>query len=120
MMDHLKWALMGALVAGLLLAGWMANSWRTRAAEAQSLKRELRHEVERRIFADAKRLAKEQEIEALKVALSDRLEAAKETVVRYVKTNPDCDLPEPVAGQLQHLRAGRELPAAAAQPASAR
>ena len=117
MLAHWKWGVAGAIVAALVLAGWVANGWRLRALDAANYQRELRHELERRIFADAKRLAKEREVDALKAELAQKVTTVKETVVRYVKQNPDCDLPEPVAGQLQRLRQGRDVPTAPARPA---
>lgn len=117
MISAWKWGLAGAFVGCLVLAGWVANGWRLRALDAANYQRELRHELERRIFADAKRLAKEREVDALKAALAQKVTTVKETVVRYVKENPDCDLPEPAASQLQRLRQGRDVPTTPAKPA---
>lgn len=117
MLAYWKWAVAGALVAALVLAGWVANGWRIRAAQASDLQKALRTEIERAVLADAARLGLERKVETLKAILEGRVETVKETVVRYVKQNPACDLPEPVAGQLQRLRQGRDVPPAPAQPA---
>ena len=117
MLAHWRWGVAGAFVAALVLAGWVANGWRIRAAQASDLQKALRTEIERAVLADAARLGLERKVETLKAIIEGRVETVKETVVRYVKENPDCDLPEPAASQLQRLRQGRDVPTTPAEPA---
>jgi flagellar biosynthesis/type III secretory pathway M-ring protein FliF/YscJ len=105
----------GLLVFAIGLVGWRANGWRMEAKAAETLRLELRNELERRIAeqvktkqVDAARLAAEAKLQAAEEAISKGVKTVKQTVVKYVKENPDCDLPELPASQLQHLREGGE------------
>lgn len=110
MINWLQWALMGLLVGGLILMGWVANGWRMQALEAVNLRRDLRHEIQRRVTADAERLALTRQLVAAEGKVTERIKVVKQTVTKHVPANADCDLPEPVAGQLQRLRSGGDVP----------
>lgn len=116
MLSYLKIVGAGLFVASLIILGWNINGWRIRAAEADTLQIELRNELQRRIAeqvrvkqADDARLAAEAALQAKEAEIAKGVKTVKETIVKYVpKSNPDCDVPEPVARGLQHLREGGE------------
>ena len=113
MWHYAQWAFTGLFVAGLILAGWTANGWRLRAAQAEGYRLELRNELERRVAADAKRLTLQRQLETAQAQVVERVKIVKQTVTKYVPApNPACDLPDPVASQLQRLRTGDDVPAA--------
>lgn len=112
MWHYAQWAFTGLFVAGLILAGWTANGWRLRAAQAEGYRLELRNELQRRVAADAKRLALQRQLETAQAQVIERVKIVKQTVTKYVPApNPACDLPDPVASQLQRLRQGDDVPA---------
>lgn len=120
-----RWGLMGLIVAGALIFGWTASGWRYKAAQAADLKILLRNEMQRRVAADAARLAADRAAIAAQARLTEK-EAeigrrTKETIKRIVVHVPDrrdCDLGEPAVGMLNRARAGLDpLPDAAPQPA---
>jgi hypothetical protein len=113
MLHYAQWAFTGLFVAGLILAGWTANGWRLRAAQAEGYRLELRNELQRRVAADAKRLTLQRQLETAQAQVVERVKIVKQTVTKYVPApNPACDLPDPVASQLQRLRTGDDVPAA--------
>lgn len=115
MLSYLKIVGAGLFVASLIILGWQANGWRLKAAQADALKIELRNELQRRVAeqvrtkqANDARLAAEIALQAKEAKIVERVKVVKQTVYKHVKANPDCDLPDPVASQLQHLREGGE------------
>ena len=122
MITYIKIVAAGLFVASLIILGWKVAGWRHDASLLEGARLELRNEQERRIAeqvktrkADAARLAAEQALQAKTAQVNEKVRTVKQTVVRYVnEANPDCDLPEPAASQLQHLREGgtTELPPA--------
>lgn len=117
MTSWIQWALIGLLVGGLILTGWVANGWRMQALDAANLRRDLAHEIQRRVTADAERLAVTRQLVAAEGQVRERVKIVKQTVTKYVPANPDCDLADPVAGQLQRLRTGDNLPSPTAAAA---
>ena len=114
-MVYAKTALATLAVLLLLTLGWKANGWRIEATNAATLRLELRAELQRRVAeqvrvkqANDARMAAEVALQAKEADIAKGVKTVKQTVVKYVKANPDCDLPEPVAGQLQKLREGGE------------
>ena len=113
---YAKAAIVVCLSILLVMGGWKANGWRLEAQAAEVLRLELRAELERRVAeqvrvkqADTARLAAEAKLAAKEAEVSKAVKTVKETIVKYVpKSNPECDLPDPVASQLQHLRSGGE------------
>ena len=112
-MSYLRLGLWAAFVLGLVYAGWVANGWRLKAATAEGYRLELRNELERRVAADVARLKAQRELATAQARVVEKVKIVKQTVTKYVPHNPDCDLPDPVAGQLQRLREGADVPPAA-------
>lgn len=109
----IRWSLVGGLLAIIFLLGWRASDWRTKAHQAEAYRLELRNEMQRRVAADAKRLALQRQLETAQAQVIERVKIVKQTVTKYVPApNPACDLPDPVASQLQRLRTGDDVPAA--------
>ena len=112
---YAKAAIIVVLSILLVVGGWKANGWRLEAQAAETLRLELRNELQRRVAeqvrakeAETARLEAEAKLAAKEAEVAKSVKTVKETVVKYVKANPDCDLPDPVASQLQHLREGGE------------
>jgi len=113
-MVYAKTALATLAVLLLLTLGWKANGWRIDAANAATLRLELRAELQRRVAeqvrvkqANDARMAAEVALQAKEAEIAKGVKTVKQTIVKYVKSdNPQCDLPDPVASQLQHLREG--------------
>lgn len=119
MWHYAQWAFTGLFVAGLILAGWTANGWRLRAAQAEGYRLELRNELQRRVAADAKRLALQRQLDAAQAQVIERVKVVKQTVTKYVERKPECDLNDAVALRLQQLRQGNDVPPAPDEPADA-
>jgi hypothetical protein len=111
-MAYLRLGLWAAFVAGLVYAGWVANGWRLKAATAEGYRLELRNELERRVAADVARLKAQRELATAQARVVEKVKIVKQTVTKYVPQNPECDLPYPVASQLQRLREGADMPPA--------
>lgn len=112
---YAKTALATIAVLLLLTLGWKVNGWRIEAGAAEALRLELRNELQRRVAEQVKvkqandaRLAAETALQAKDAEIAKGVKTVKQTIVKYVKANPDCDVPDPVASQLQHLREGGE------------
>ena len=118
-MTYLRLGLWAAFVAGLVYAGWVANGWRLKAATAEGYRLELRNELERRVAADVARLKAQRELATAQARVVEKVKIVKQTVTKYVPQNPECDLPDPVAGQLQRLREGADMPPAPGGTAAA-
>jgi hypothetical protein len=109
---YLRLGLWAAFVAGLVYAGWVANGWRLKAATAEGYRLELRNELERRVAADVARLKAQRELATAQARVVEKVKIVKQTVTKYVPQNPECDLNDVVAGQLQRLREGADMPPA--------
>ncbi len=119
-MTYLRLGLWAAFVLGLVYAGWVANGWRLKAATAEGYRLELRNELERRVAADVARLKAQRELATAQARVVEKVKIVKQTVTKYVpQNNPDCDLPDPVASQLQRLRQGADMPPAPGGTAAA-
>jgi len=112
---YAKVAIAVVLAILLVLAGAKVNGWRLESQAAEVLRLELRNELQRRVAeqvrakeAETARLEAEAKLTAKEEEIAKGVKTVKETVVKYVKQNAECDLPEPVASQLQHLRSGGE------------
>ena len=117
MATSIRWSIVGGLLALLFILGWQANGWRLKAAQAEGYRLELRNELQRRVAADARRLALQRVLDAAQAQIIERVKVVKQTVVRYVEAKPECDLNEFVAGRLLDLRQGNDVPAAPDGPA---
>jgi hypothetical protein len=109
--------------AGLILAvlglsawgGWTARAWLEDSHELDQAKQERDDAIKRERAAETKaseandaRLAAEKALQAKEAQTVERVKIVKQTVIKHVKANPDCDIPDPVASELQRLRAGGE------------
>ena len=112
-MAYLRLGLWAAFVVGLVYAGWVANGWRLKAATAEGYRLELRNELERRVAADVARLKAQRALAEAQTRVVEKVKIVKQTVTKYVPQNPDCDLNDVVASQLQRLREGADMPPAA-------
>jgi polyphosphate kinase len=111
-MAYLRLGLWAAFVLGLVYAGWVANGWRLKAATAEGYRLELRNELERRVAADVARLKAQRELATAQARVVEKVKIVKQTVTKYVPQNAECDLNDIVAGQLQRLREGADMPPA--------
>ena len=111
-MTYLRLGLWAAFVTGLVYAGWVANGWRLKAATAEGYRLELRNELERRVAADVARLKAQRELATAQARVVEKVKIVKQTVTKYVPQNAECDLNDIVAGQLQRLREGADMPPA--------
>ena len=103
---------MGLIAVVVGIFAWQANGWRLEAAQAKIAKAELRHELERRVQADAARLALQRKLTQAESRIGTGVKIITKTVRENVQSNLDCDIDDPVAGMLNRARAG-ELPSAA-------
>lgn len=117
---YAKAAIIVVLSILLAIGGWRANGWRHDAQLVKAARAELRAEQQRRIDAVAAKNTAQKERDAARSELAELRLKAKEaqiakdvktvqrTIVKHVKVNPDCDIPDEPAGQLQKLREGGE------------
>lgn len=120
MLSYLKMGGAALIVAALLYGGWVANGWRIRAAEAAVLKIELRNELQRRVKADADRLALQVKLSETEAKIGVGVKVVTKTIREYIHDAPDCRISSPaVINGLRDLRAGI-VPAAPTQPATGR
>lgn len=119
MLSYLKIAGMGLVAASLLILGWNVNGWRIRAAQAEVLQLELRNELQRRVRADADRLALQIKLSEAEARIGTGVRIVTKTVREYVQDKPDCRIAAPVSDGLRDLRAGN-MPSPATEPALAR
>lgn len=119
MFSYLKIAGAGLFVASLILLGWKANGWRIKAAEAEVARLELRDEIERRVQADADRLALQVKLSKAEARIGTGVKVVTKTIREYVHDTVPCRISAPVSSGLRDLRAGN-MPTAPAEPARAR
>lgn len=112
---YTKAAIIAVLSIALIVGGWKAATWRLEAQAAEVLRLELRNELQRRVAeqvkaaaADKARLAAETALQAKEAEIAKGVKTVKQTIVKYVKANPVCDLSDEPASQLQKLREGGE------------
>lgn len=120
MLNYLKLGGAALIVAALLYGGWAANGWRIRAAEAAVLKVELRNELQRRVRADADRLALQVKLSEAEAKIGTGVKIVTKSIREFIHDQPDCRITSPVViNGLRDLREGK-LPPAAPEPAAAR
>lgn len=108
------------MAAGLLIGGWSFGwkvaKWQSDAALLPGARKEIQAQQERRV-ADALAahaiLVKEVTRVANEAKTGASVKVVQRTIREYVQTNHNCDIPDPVAGRLQSLREGRDVPEAA-------
>lgn len=123
---YAKTAALACLVILCVFGGFKVSGWWHEAQLVKAARAELRAEQQRRIEAVAEKNTVQKERDTARTELAELRLKAKEaeiagqvktvqrTIVKHVKANVDCDLPDPVASQLQRLREGGdpELPPA--------
>lgn len=107
MLSYLKIGAAGLFAASLIILGWNINGWRIRAAEAEVLQVELRNELQRRVKADADRLALQVKLSEAEARIGTGVRIVTKTVREYIADKPDCRISAPVSGQIRDLRAGK-------------
>ena len=113
--------------AGLIIAvlglsawgGWTARAWLEDSHELDQAKQERDDAIKRERAAETKaseandaRLAAQKALQAKEAKTVERVKIVKQTVTKYVPQNAECDLNDIVAGQLQRLREGADMPPA--------
>jgi hypothetical protein len=119
MLAYAKVAIVVGLSILLIWGGWKANGWRIEAGQLKAAKHEIRAELERRVKADADRLALQVKLSEAEARIGTGVRIVTKTIKQYVKDVPDCRISGPVADGLRALRAGN-MPATPAQPATGR
>lgn len=117
MITYIKIVAAGLFVASLIILGWKVAGWRNDAMLLEGARLELRNEQERRINdqvrlkqANDERFRLESELAGKRAAIEEKVKIVKQTVIKYVPKNVECDLNEHVARGLQHLREGGDDP----------
>lgn len=119
MLAYAKVAIVVGLSILLIWGGWKANGWRIEAGQLQAAKHEIRAELERRVKADADRLALQVKLSEAEARIGTGVRIVTKTIKQYVKDVPDCRISAPVSNSLRDLRAGN-MPSPATQPATGR
>ena len=120
MLRYLKIIGAGLFTASLLILGWKVNGWRIQAAQAEVARLELRNEIERRVQADADRLALQVKLSETEAKIGVGVKVVTKTIREYIHDAPDCRISSPaVINGLRDLRAGI-VPTPPTQPALAR
>lgn len=107
-----KMGLMGLCAAGLLIGGWQASQWRTRAHEADRLEMALDFQRQATDLANAARAKMANEIAETETQIVETTREVIKKVKVYVPLNPDCDL-SPNAIELLNRARRPEVPTAA-------
>lgn len=116
MLAYAKVAIVVGLSILLIWGGWKANGWRIEAGQLQAAKHEIRAELERRVKADADRLALQVKLSAKEAKIGTSVKVVTKTIREYIHDQPDCRITSPVViNGLRDLREGK-LPTAPAQP----
>jgi len=117
MLNYLRIGGAALIALALLYGGWAANGWRIKATQADALKIELRNELQRRVKADADRLALQVKLSAKEAKIGTSVKVVTKTIREYIHDTVPCRISAPVSNSLRALRAGETiLPPAAAQP----
>ena len=105
----------------LVWGGWKANGWRIEAGQLQAAKHEIRAELERRIKADADRLALQVKLSEAEARIGTGVKIVTKSIREYIHDTAPCRVSAPVSNSLRALRAGEfPVPTAAAKLASDR
>lgn len=87
--------------------GWKINGWRIDAARATALADRLKDETVKRVNGERDRVRLQRELDTAREAVASKVKTITRTVVQHVPENPDCNLPDDVAGVLQQFREGQ-------------
>lgn len=121
MLGYLKIAGAGLFVASLIILGFEIATWRADAALLEVARLELRNEMQRRVKADADRLAAQIKLSAKEAKIGTSVKVVTKTIREYIHDTVPCRISAPVSNSLRALRAGETiLPPAAPQPATGR
>jgi len=121
MLSYLKIAGAGLFVASLIILGFKIATWRADAALLEVARLELRNEMQRRVKADADRLAAQIKLSAKEAKIGTSVKVVTKTIREYIHDTVPCRISAPVSNSLRALRAGETiLPPAAPQPATGR
>jgi len=122
MLAYAKVAIVVGLSILLIWGGWKANGWRIEAGQLQAAKHEIRAELERRVKADADRLALQVKLSEAEAKVGTGVKIVTKTIREYLHDKPDCRISSPIViDGLRRLRAGEAvLPPAPTQPANSR
>lgn len=119
MLSYLKIAGAGLFVASLIILGWKAASWHHDSNLLKAARLELRNEVERRVKADADRLALQVKLSETEAKIGVGVKIVTKTIREYIHDTAPCRISAPVSDGLRDLRAGN-MPSPAPEPATAR
>ena len=119
MLSYLKIIGAGLFVASLIILGFKIATWRADAALLEVARLELRNEMQRRVKADADRLAAQIKLSAKEAKIGTSVKVVTKTIREYIHDTVPCRISAPVSNSLRDLRAGI-MPPAATQPATGR
>lgn len=105
-MPSLRTIVIVIVLAAVAYGGWTVNGWRNEAARAQALAAQLLAETKKRVALEATRLDLQRRLDERREQVGEKVKTITKTIIRYVGENPECDLPDAVASQLQRLREG--------------
>lgn len=95
------------ILLAVAYAGWIANGWRIDAARATALADRLTQETLKRVNGERERVRLQRELDDRKEKVVEKVKTITRTIVQHVPENPDCNLPDDVAGVLQQFREGQ-------------
>jgi hypothetical protein len=119
MLGYLKAIGAGLFVASLIIFGFKIATWRADAALLEVARLELRNEIERRVKADADRLAAQIKLTAKETKIGEGVKVVTKTIREYIHDTAPCRISAPVSNSLRDLRAGN-MPSPATQPVTGR
>ena len=93
-------------VLGLIWAGWQANGWRLKAAEASIARAELRAEMTKRIQAEVDGREIQRKLDIANAKINSKVKAYQ-TKVKQNAPSLDCVVPRDFVDGLQSLREGK-------------
>lgn len=105
--------LYGLLAAGLLIAGWQANAWRTEAREADTLRKTIAATERARKAADEARALAEAQLMDMQESVRVEVREVIKRVPIVVNNSRECDLGLDALRLLNSARGHGPLPTAA-------
>ena len=116
---YAKTAIIACLAILCVVGGFKVSEWRRDARQLEVAKLELRNELERRVRADADRLALQVELSETEAKIGTGVKVVTKTIREYIHDSAPCRITAPVSDQLRDLRGGI-MPTAAPKSAVAR
>lgn len=105
-MPSLRTAATVLVLLAVAYGGWIVNGWRIDAARATALADRLKDETVKRVNGERDRVRLQRELDAARGQITERVRTITKTVIKHVPQDPECDLPDDVAGVLQQFREG--------------